>query len=122
MSFCTQHYPASLNLYVFHAQTTLGLAIAPPLTAIFTFVLLNSGRMLVVYIWLFAVAVQLIALTIYPLIASLFNKFESLPDGPLRCPAPHYEHSQGLSIHRDCSLFQCPTTELCRSVRQSFPC
>lgn len=71
------------------AQAVLGLAIAPPLVAIFTYVLLNSGRLLVVYIWAFALAVQLTGLTIYPYIARLFNKFEPLPEGELRCAAPH---------------------------------
>ncbi len=67
-------------------QVLLSVLIGPPLIAAFTYLLLHSGPRLVAYVWLFTLGLQLIALTVYPtVIAPLFNKFEPLPAGPLRC-------------------------------------
>lgn len=59
--------------------------IAPPLLAAFVYILLNSGPYVALYLWAFVFAVSMIFMTLYPtLIAPLFNKFDTLPEGTLR--------------------------------------
>ena len=77
----------------------LSLLIGPPLIAAFTYLLLHSGPWLVGYVWVFTLGVQLLALTVYPtVIAPLFNKFEPLPEGPLRCGSFYHISTQTQSI------------------------
>lgn len=67
------------------SQLALGLALGPPIIAGFVWILLNSGQYLVAYVWVFLLAIQLLALTLYPtIIAPLFNKFTPLEPGKLR--------------------------------------
>ena len=66
-------------------QIALGIVILPLFVGGFTFVLQNTSPFIALYLWLFILGIQIIALTIYPtIIAPLFNKFDPLPDGPLR--------------------------------------
>ncbi|KAK9826840.1 hypothetical protein WJX81_006463 [Elliptochloris bilobata] len=66
-------------------QAALSAVLIPPIVAGFTWILLNTGPGLPFALWAFIFAVQIIALTIYPvLIAPLFNKFDPLPPGALR--------------------------------------
>uniref|UniRef100_A0A7S0RQZ8 CAAX prenyl protease n=1 Tax=Chlamydomonas leiostraca TaxID=1034604 RepID=A0A7S0RQZ8_9CHLO len=63
----------------------LGLVLLPPLVAGMTYILLVAGPYMPLYLFLFVLAVSLFFMTIYPtLIQPLFNKFEPLPEGPLR--------------------------------------
>ncbi|KAK9831266.1 hypothetical protein WJX74_009873 [Apatococcus lobatus] len=63
----------------------LGIVILPLFVGGFTFVLQNTSPFIALYLWLFILGIQVIALTIYPtVIAPLFNKFDPLPEGPLR--------------------------------------
>ena len=66
-------------------QIGLGLVILPPCVAGFTLILQHTSAAMVLYLWAFMLGLQLLALTVYPvLIAPLFNKFDPLPSGPLR--------------------------------------
>jgi STE24 endopeptidase len=63
----------------------LGAVLIPPIVAGFTYILQHAGPWVPLHLWGFVLSVSLVMLTIYPvLIAPLFNKFESLPDGSLR--------------------------------------
>lgn len=76
----------SVVLMLYGSQVLLSVLIGPPLISAFTYLLLHSGPWLVVYVWVFMLSIQLLALTVYPtVIAPMFNKFEPLPEGPLRC-------------------------------------
>ena len=67
-------------------QLLLTLVIAPPLLAAFVYILLHSGPYVALYLWGFVFAVSMLFMTLYPsLIAPLFNKFDPLPEGALRC-------------------------------------
>lgn len=69
-------------------QIALGLVLAPPVVAGFTWILLNTGPYVALYLWAFLFALSIFFMTIYPvLIAPLFNKFQPLHDGSLRCAA-----------------------------------
>ena len=71
------------------AQALLGLLLAPPIVAGFTWLLLRTSPYLALYLWAFLLALQLFFLTAYPIfIAPLFNRFDPLPPGPLRCVQP----------------------------------
>jgi len=63
----------------------LTLAIAPPLLAAFVYILLHSGPYVALYLWAFVFVVFMVFMTVYPeVIAPLFNKFDTLPEGNLR--------------------------------------
>lgn len=67
----------------------LTLAIAPPLLAAFVYILLHSGPYVALYLWAFVFVVFMVFMTVYPeVIAPLFNKFDTLPEGNLRSPPP----------------------------------
>lgn len=58
----------------------LGALLMPPIIGAITYILIHSGPMLPLYLWVFVLALSLIMLTVYPtLIAPIFNKFTSLP-------------------------------------------
>ena len=64
----------------------LGLVLGPPIVAGFTYILQHTSAWVALYLWGFVFALQIFFLTIYPIaIAPLFNKFDPLPDSPLRC-------------------------------------
>ena len=63
----------------------LGLVLGPPLVAAFTFILQRSGPYVALYLWAFLLAVTLGFMIVYPSIARLFNRFDPLPEGSLRC-------------------------------------
>ena len=49
------------------------------------YVIDSTGAHFYLYVWLVVLAVQLLAITLYPLVIQpLFNKVEALEDGPLR--------------------------------------
>ncbi|EMC91397.1 hypothetical protein BAUCODRAFT_39566 [Baudoinia panamericana UAMH 10762] len=63
----------------------LSLAFGIPLGAAFLYIIQKTGDVFFLYIWLFTLAVQLGAITIYPiLIVPLFNKLTPLPPGTLK--------------------------------------
>lgn len=68
----------------FIKQMALSVALIPPLVALFTLLLQRAGRWLVPSAVGFMLALQLVAMLIYPKIAALFNKFEPLPSNDLR--------------------------------------
>lgn len=66
-------------------QLLLGAVFIPPIVAVVTYILQVSGPLLPLYLWAFVLVLSLFIMTIYPVfIAPLFNKFEPLPEGPLR--------------------------------------
>ncbi|XP_073140079.1 CAAX prenyl protease 1 homolog [Henckelia pumila] len=63
----------------------LAVVIGPPIVAAIIFIVQKGGPYLAIYLWAFMLVVSLVMMTIYPiLIAPLFNKFTTLPDGTLR--------------------------------------
>eukprot|EP00898_Chlorokybus_atmophyticus_P002787 jgi/Chlat1/3509/Chrsp23S03792 len=57
----------------------------PPIAATAITIVNRTGPYFVLYLWLFVLALTLVAMTIYPvLIAPLFNKFTPLQEGSLR--------------------------------------
>ena len=67
-------------------QLLLGALLAPPILAGFVYLLQSTGPYAALYVWVFLLAVSLLFMTIYPtFIAPLFNKFDPLPEGELRC-------------------------------------
>ncbi|CAD7697001.1 unnamed protein product [Ostreobium quekettii] len=66
-------------------QMLLGLLLIPPIVGVVTYILINAGRWLPLYLWGFFFVLVLCLMTIYPvLIAPLFNKFEILEEGSLK--------------------------------------
>ncbi|GAX75985.1 hypothetical protein CEUSTIGMA_g3428.t1 [Chlamydomonas eustigma] len=63
----------------------LGSVMVPPIVVGITYILQIGGAWLALYLWGFMLALSLFFMTIYPtVIAPLFNKFETLPEGSLR--------------------------------------
>ncbi|CAG5027873.1 unnamed protein product [Parnassius apollo] len=63
----------------------LSLVIVLPIISVSIYIIMLGGNMFVVWLWLFTTVATLILLTLYPtVIAPLFDKFVTLPDGPLR--------------------------------------
>lgn len=63
----------------------LGLAFGIPLGWAFLKIIATTGDSFFLYLWLFALAVQMFAITIYPIvIVPLFNKLTPLDPGPLK--------------------------------------
>ena len=63
----------------------LTFVLAPPIVAGAVWILLHTGPKMVLYLWGFLFGISMIGMTIYPtLIAPLFNKYDPLPDGPLK--------------------------------------
>jgi len=63
----------------------LGALLIPPVVAGITYILQISTPFLALYLWAFMLGLTLFFMTIYPtLIAPLFNKYETLPEGSLR--------------------------------------
>jgi STE24 endopeptidase len=63
----------------------LTFVLLPPIVAGITVILQRAGALLPLYLWGFIFSLSLVMMTIYPtLIAPLFNKFDPLPEGPLR--------------------------------------
>lgn len=56
-----------------------------PLTIAMIWIVKNGGDYFFIYMWLFAIAMSLILMIIYPeVIAPLFDKYTPLPEGELR--------------------------------------
>jgi STE24 endopeptidase len=56
-----------------------------PLTSAVVYIVKIGGDYFFIYLWLFAMAMTFVLLTIYPnCIAPLFDKYTPLPDGELR--------------------------------------
>lgn len=75
------------SVFIGDTLTTVMLTVLllPPVVAIFTFILLNTGPWVPMYLWLFILGVSLFMMAIYPVvIAPLFNKYELLPEGSLK--------------------------------------
>lgn len=75
------------SVFIGDTLTTVMLTVLllPPVVAIFTFILLNTGPWVPMYLWLFILGVSLFMMAIYPVvIAPLFNKYEVLPEGSLK--------------------------------------
>ena len=63
----------------------LGVVLGGPLISGFLAIVQKTGNSFFYYLWLFSVAVQLFAITIYPIaILPLFNKLSPLQEGPLK--------------------------------------
>jgi STE24 endopeptidase len=63
----------------------LSVIIGTPVIGVIVLVLQASGEWLPLYLWGTMVAVQIVAMLVYPtLIQPLFNTFEQLPPGPVR--------------------------------------
>jgi len=63
----------------------LGLAFGIPLGSAFLAIIQWAGESFFYYLWMFALAVQVFVITIYPIaIVPLFNKLSPLPAGPLK--------------------------------------
>ncbi|KAK5110811.1 hypothetical protein LTR62_005522 [Meristemomyces frigidus] len=63
----------------------LGLVLGVPIGSAFLYIIDWAGENFYLYIWLFTLALQLTAVTVYPiLIVPLFNKLTPLPPGDLR--------------------------------------
>ncbi|KAK3081804.1 hypothetical protein LTS18_002377, partial [Coniosporium uncinatum] len=63
----------------------LGLALGGPIGAAMLYIIRKTGDSFFYYLWIFMLAVQLIAVTIYPIvIVPLFNKLEPLKEGALK--------------------------------------
>ncbi len=63
----------------------LMLVLGVPLISGFLAIIQQTGNSFFYYLWLFAVVVQLFAITIYPIaILPLFNKLSPLEEGPLK--------------------------------------
>lgn len=77
----------TLSLYLTDLlkSQALSLAFGIPLGAAFLKIIQKTGDSFFLYIWLFTLAVQLFAITIYPIvIVPLFNKLTPLEPGPLK--------------------------------------
>lgn len=63
----------------------LAIVLGAPLLSGFLAIIQKTGNSFFYYLWLFSVAVQLFAITIYPIaILPLFNKLSPLQEGPLK--------------------------------------
>lgn len=63
----------------------LSLVITLPIISVAIYIIMLGGNMFVVWLWLFTTVATLLLLTLYPtVIAPLFDKFVTLPDGALR--------------------------------------
>ncbi|KAE8693842.1 CAAX prenyl protease 1-like protein [Hibiscus syriacus] len=63
----------------------LAIVLGPPIVSAIIWIIQKGGHYLAIYLWGFMFVLSLAMMTIYPiLIAPLFNKFTSLPDGELR--------------------------------------
>ncbi len=63
----------------------LAVVLGAPLLSGFLAIVQKTGNSFFYYLWLFSVAVQLFAITIYPIaILPLFNKLSPLQEGPLK--------------------------------------
>jgi len=63
----------------------LTLVLVPIVLSILIPIINNGGKFLALWLWLSMFIMAIVMMTIYPvLIAPLFNKYEPLPDGPLR--------------------------------------
>lgn len=81
----------------------LGALLAPPILGGFVYLLQSTGPYAALYVWAFLLAVSLLFMTIYPsVIAPLFNKFDPLPEGELRCGVP-----ASACVSFQCWCFQC---------------
>eukprot|EP00878_Enallax_costatus_P026201 GHUV01028086.1.p1 GENE.GHUV01028086.1~~GHUV01028086.1.p1 ORF type:complete len:396 (+),score=102.81 GHUV01028086.1:414-1601(+) len=77
----------TLGLFIMDTLKSLllGLVFMPPLIGGFTWILQRAGPWVPIQLWAFFLVVALFFMTIYPVvIAPLFNKFETLPEGTLR--------------------------------------
>ncbi|KAL8954067.1 MAG: hypothetical protein Q9222_000124 [Ikaeria aurantiellina] len=63
----------------------LGIALGAPLLSAFLAIVQKTGNSFFYYLFLFGIAVQMFAITIYPIaILPLFNKLSPLEEGPLK--------------------------------------
>ena len=63
----------------------LAIGFGGPISAAIFAIVQRTGQNFFYYLWLFMLAVNMLAITIYPiLIVPLFNKLTPLPDGPLK--------------------------------------
>lgn len=63
----------------------IGQIISIPLTSIAVYIVQSGSDMFIVWLWVFSGVMILLLVTIYPaVIAPLFDKYNPLPDGPLR--------------------------------------
>ncbi|KAI5435757.1 hypothetical protein KIW84_022257 [Lathyrus oleraceus] len=63
----------------------LSIIIGPRIVVAIIVIIHKGGPYLAIYLWAFMFGISLVMLIFYPIIiASLFNKFDPLPDGPLR--------------------------------------
>ena len=77
----------TINIWVMDKikSQLLTVAFGTPIGGSLLWIVKNSGDSFFYWIWLFMCAVQLIAVTIYPiLIVPLFNKLTPLEDGPIK--------------------------------------
>jgi len=76
----------SLADFALDLVKSMGLqaVLVPPVILGLVAVARAAGPALVPALWVFLLGLQLLAMAIFPLIASLFNKYEPLPEGPLR--------------------------------------
>ncbi|KAL9617425.1 MAG: hypothetical protein Q9160_007782 [Pyrenula sp. 1 TL-2023] len=78
---------STLQLWITDKIKTLGLTLVLgfPLLAAFLKIIMSSGPQFYFYLWAFAMAVQAIMITIFPIfIMPLFNKLSPLDPGPLK--------------------------------------
>ena len=63
----------------------LSCVIGSPVISAILWIIKAGGERFYFYLWLFFLCFQMIMLTVYPtMIAPLFNKYEPLPDSPLK--------------------------------------
>jgi STE24 endopeptidase len=63
----------------------LTVIFTPPILAAVIWILLHTGPHMALYLWAFMFTLSIVMMTVYPtVIAPLFNKYDSLPPGPLR--------------------------------------
>lgn len=77
----------TLSLFFSDVTKQIGLALMfmPPIIGGLTFILMQAGPFVALYLWAFVLTLSLVMMTIYPIwIAPLFNKYEPLPEGSLR--------------------------------------
>jgi STE24 endopeptidase len=77
------------TLYLFFKDMVLGMllmvVLGPPIVAAIIYMIQRGGPYLALYLWGFMLALSLVMMAIYPIvIAPLFNKFTTLPEGDLR--------------------------------------
>ena len=78
---------STVNLWVTDKLKTLGLTIAIgfPLLAAFLKIIMTTGNQFFYYLWVFALVVQTVMITIFPIfIMPLFNKLSPLEPGKLK--------------------------------------